>query len=70
MAKIDEIEAEVRSKVQEALDEFVQSAKERDGNPELDSNFQAVQVRIIGILEPRDKAVGSSSLVAKRNVKV
>lgn len=69
MASINSLEAEVRNKVQEAVDEFVQNAKKLEGNPELDSDFTSVQIRVIGVLKPRNQATGSASLTAKRDVK-
>jgi len=68
MAKIKSIEAEVRSKVQEAVDEFVQSAIQAEGDPELDSDIQAIQIRIVGVTKPRSKG-GFSSIMAKQDFK-
>jgi len=68
MAKIDSIEAEVRNKVQEAVDEFVQNAKTLEGNAEIGSDFTSVQIRIIGVLVPKGPN-GSSSLNARRDLK-
>lgn len=69
MAKIDTLEAEVRSKAQEALDEFVQKAKELEGHPEFDSDILSVQIKVMGTLSPRNPTAGSAALVVKRDVK-
>ena len=68
MADIKSIEANVRSKVQEAVDEFVQTVLDAEKNPEMDSDILTVQIRVIGIMKPRAES-GSSILLAKRDVK-
>lgn len=68
MAKIDSIEAEVRSKVQEAVDEFVQNAKALEGSTELSSDIVAVEIRIIGQLQSKS-SVGIPIVSGRRDIK-